>query len=171
MNKVAVLRPGTLLTKKLWQSYLPVCFTIYLGNIFYRTPLVTASVGSCSSTHKCEVWKGIFLSIDHWIVPNVSSKIFRSSRPDVFLRKGVLKICIKFTGEHPCRSANSIKLQSNYPCRSAISIKLLCNFIEIGLWHMCSSVNLLHIFRTPFPRCTEYFDLLSSNSKFSNSWF
>ena len=39
---------------------------------------------------------------------------FRSSRPEVFLRKGVLKICSKFTGEHSCRSV--------------ISIKLLCNF-------------------------------------------
>ena len=28
------------------------------------------------------------------------------------------------------------------------------NFIEIVLWHGCSSVNLLHIFRTPFPRNT-----------------
>ena len=28
---------------------------------------------------------------------------YRSSRPEVFLRKGVLKICSKFTGEHPCR--------------------------------------------------------------------
>ena len=34
----------------------------------------------------------------------------------VFLGKGVRKICSKFTGEHPCRSA--------------ISVKLLCNFIE-----------------------------------------
>ena len=25
-----------------------------------------------------------------------------------------------------------------------------CNFIEIALWHGCSPVNLLHIFRTPF---------------------
>ena len=33
----------------------------------------------------------------------------------MFQGKGVLKICRKFTGEHPCRSA--------------ISIKLLCNFI------------------------------------------
>ena len=43
----------------------------------------------------------------------------RSSRPEVFLRKDVLKICSKFTGEHPRRSA--------------ISIKLLCNFIEIAI--------------------------------------
>ena len=38
--------------------------------------------------------------------------IFRSSRPEVFLRKVVLKICSKVTGEHPCRSAILIKLQS-----------------------------------------------------------
>ena len=29
---------------------------------------------------------------------------------------------------------------------------LLCNFIEIALRHGCSPVNLLNIFRTPFPR-------------------
>ena len=29
----------------------------------------------------------------------------RSSRPEVFLGKGVLNICSKFTGEHPCRIA------------------------------------------------------------------
>ena len=33
----------------------------------------------------------------------------RSSRPKVFLRKGVLKICSKFTGEQPYRSVISIK--------------------------------------------------------------
>ena len=30
------------------------------------------------------------------------------------LRKGLLKMCHKFTGEHPCRSAISIKLQGNF---------------------------------------------------------
>ena len=67
-------------------------------------------------------------------------KLYRSSYPEVFLGKGVLKICSKFIGEHPCRSA--------------ISTKLLCSFIEIALWHGCSPVNLLHIFRTPFPKNT-----------------
>ena len=43
----------------------------------------------------------------------------RSIHPRVFLGKGVLKICSKLTGGHPCRSA--------------ISIKLLCNLIEITL--------------------------------------
>ena len=64
--------------------------------------------------------------------------MFRSSHPEVFLREGVLVICSKFTGEHPRRSA--------------ISIKLRTNFIEIALLHGCSAVNLLHIFRKPFPR-------------------
>ena len=65
---------------------------------------------------------------------------YRSSHPEVFLGKGVLKIYSKSTGEHPCRSAISIKLQSN--------------FIEIALRDGCSPVNLLHIFRTYFPKNT-----------------
>ena len=56
----------------------------------------------------------------------------------MFLGKGVLKICSKFTGEHPCQSV--------------ISIELLYNFIEIALRHGCSLINLLHIFRAPFPK-------------------
>ena len=64
----------------------------------------------------------------------------RSSPPEVFLVKGVLKICSKFTGEYSCRSVISIKLQSN--------------FIEITLQHGCSPVYLLHIFRILFPKNT-----------------
>ena len=37
-------------------------------------------------------------------------KLHRSSYPEVFLGKGLLKICSKSTGEHLCRSATSIKL-------------------------------------------------------------
>ena len=58
------------------------------------------------------------------------------SPPKVFWGKVVLKICSKFSGEHPCRSVISIKLQNN--------------FIGIALRHGCSPVNLLNIFRTPF---------------------
>ena len=66
------------------------------------------------------------------------TKVNRSSRPELFIGKGVLKICCKVTGEHTCQSA--------------ISIKLLCNFIEITLWHGYSSVKLLHVFRTSLPK-------------------
>ena len=61
----------------------------------------------------------------------------RSRRPKVFLQKGILKICSKFTGEYPCGSKISINLQSS--------------FIEITLRYGCSPGNLLHIFRTPVP--------------------
>ena len=56
-----------------------------------------------------------------------------SSCLEVFLGKGVLKKCSKFTVEHSCRSVISIS-----------------NFIEITLGHGCFPVNLLHIFRTRF---------------------
>ena len=48
---------------------------------------------------------------------------------EVFLGRGVLKICSKFNGGHPCRSA--------------ISIKLLCNFIETALRYGCTLLNSL----------------------------
>ena len=57
---------------------------------------------------------------------------FRSSRSEMFLGKGVLKICSRFTGEDPRRSVILMKLQTN--------------FIEITLQHGCSPVNFL---RTP----------------------
>ena len=68
------------------------------------------------------------------------SSYMKCSRSEVFLGKSALKICSKFTGEHPCRSL--------------ISIMLLSNFIEITIRHGYSSVNLLHIFRIPFPENT-----------------
>ena len=55
----------------------------------------------------------------------------------MFLGKSILKIHSKFTGEQTCRSVISIMLQSN--------------FIEVAFRNECSPVNLLYIFRTPFP--------------------
>ena len=74
------------------------------------------------------------------------SPISRNSHPEVFLRKGVLKICSKFTRGHTFRSA--------------ISIKLICNCIKIALQHGCPPVNLVYIFRIPFPRNTSGWLLL-----------
>ena len=69
-----------------------------------------------------------------WLFSLQASTLFRSSSSEVFLGK----LCSKFTEEHPCRSVIPKKLQSN--------------FIEIAPQHGCSPVNLLHIFRTPFPK-------------------
>ena len=72
-----------------------------------------------------------------WDVPTILT-YFRSSPPQLLLKKGILKTCSKFKGENPCRSVISVKLQSN--------------FIEITLRHGCSPVNFLHIFRIYFPK-------------------
>ena len=71
-------------------------------------------------------------------------KQFRNSPPEVFLEKGVPKVCSKFTGKQPCQSVISIKFQDK--------------FTEITLRHGCSPVNLLHIsedifLRTPLEGC------------------
>ena len=95
---------------------------------------------------KVKVWKShpSFLTV-FWIL-HCSSRHTEAATQRCTLRKGILKICIKFTEEHPCRSAISIKLQSN--------------FIEITLRHGCSPVNLLHIFKTTFARNTSGWLLL-----------
>ena len=61
---------------------------------------------------------------------------YKSSHPEVFIGNGTLKICSKVTEENPCRSVISITLLE------------------------CSSVNLLHIFRTPFSKSTSGWLLL-----------
>ena len=61
---------------------------------------------------------------------------------ELFLGKGILKKCSKFT-EHSCQNT--------------ISIKLLCYLMELILQHGC----LLLIFRTSFPKST-YGELLLS---------
>ena len=71
--------------------------------------------------------------------------------PDVFLGKGVLKICSKFTEEHPCRGV--------------ISIKLLCKLIEITLPHEFSPVKLMHVSRATFYKNTSGGLLLKSHDK------
>ena len=76
----------------------------------------------------------------------LQKKMSKSSCPEVFLRKDILKICGKFTGD--------------YPYRSAISIKLLWNFIEITIRLGYSPVNLLHISITPFYKNTSGWLLL-----------
>ena len=90
-----------------------------------------------------------YLTQHHLLAPTSTSRSYqsRSSHSAVFFRKGVLKVCSKFTGEHPCQSV--------------ISIKLLWNFIEITLWHGCSPVNFLHILRTRFLKNTSGWLLLT----------
>ena len=42
--------------------------------------------------------------------------------------------------------------------------EIASNFIEIALWQGCSPINLLYIFRTPFPKNTSGGLLLSKQA-------
>ena len=64
-------------------------------------------------------------------------QLFRSSHPEVFLGKDILKICRKFADNTHAEVRFKKKLQSNL----------------ITLRHECS-LNLQHIFRIPFPMHT-----------------
>ena len=98
---------------------------------------------------ECEIFRVLLfkntnIQGDFQIYISVPLSGYKSSPSEVFLVKGVLKTCSKFTREHPCRRA--------------ILLKLLCNFIEIALRHGCSPVNSLlfseHLFlRTPLDGC------------------
>ena len=113
--------------------------SVHLGTkwLWARIPLQSHKQLTIFLTeNKCHLEQEGFQLLDLLWFEVYAGDILTNSHPEVFLGKVVLKICSKFTGEHPCRSVISIKLQSN--------------FIEIALWHGCSPVNLLLIFRTPF---------------------
>ena len=129
-----------------WNSYISLFsspFTKYINKhsllcIKRSNLFINASI--CIQTRSCYkpnfgpcIWLCRIITgfLTQWL-----SLLDRSSRPEMFLVKGVLKICSKFRGE--------------YPCRSVISIKLLCYFIEITLRHGCTPVNLLHILLNTF---------------------
>ena len=127
---------------KLW--YKEKLFGKFQGLLCFTRKIVLYSLTKLGNFQR---WTNIpwlrRFTIGFW---ETSKQIYRklrrngSSRPDVSLGKGVLKIYSKFTGEHSCQSAISINLQSN--------------FTEIALRQECFPVNLLYIFRTPFPKNT-----------------
>ena len=61
---------------------------------------------------------------------------FRSSFPEVFCEKRILKNFAKFTGKHLCHS-----LFFN---------KIACSFIKKRLWYRCFPVNFVKFLKTPF---------------------
>ena len=103
----------------------------FIFSYVFEVAVFLISVGTMFHTFKLNTLAELR---PYWLV------LARSSHPEVFLRKGVLKIYSTFTAKHLCRSA--------------ISVTLLCNFIERILLHGCSPANLLHIFRTIFPKNT-----------------
>ena len=64
----------------------------------------------------------------------------RSSRPEVFCRKGVLRNFTKFTGKHLCQSLLFNKVAGLRPA----------TLLKRRLWHRCFPVNFTKFQRTPF---------------------
>ena len=103
-----------------------------LLSIYFGFPKVI----DCSKLNVKDLWS----LHHHCYLPETYLAPYPGSPPKLFLGKIILKICSKYTGEHPYRSV--------------ILIKLLCNFTEITLRHGFFSVELLNILRTPFHKGT-----------------
>ena len=65
---------------------------------------------------------------------------FRSSRPEVFYKKGVLRYFPKFTGKHLCQSLFFNKVAGLSPA----------TLLKKTLWRRCFPVNFVKFLRTPF---------------------
>ena len=121
---------------------------IYVSYIVYVTCGIhmqhTTAIGHMTKTGRTQKIQTIYVChMNSLFTLNLGlmvTDMCRNSPPQEFSRKGVLKICSRFTGEQPCRRV--------------ISIKLLWNFLKIALRHGCSPVNLLHIFKAPFYKNT-----------------
>ena len=66
--------------------------------------------------------------------------IIRSSRPEVFCKKGVFRNFAKFTGKHMCQRLFFNKVAVLRPE----------TLLKKSLWHSCFPVNFVKILRTPF---------------------
>ena len=66
--------------------------------------------------------------------------LFRSSRQEVFCKKGALRSFAKFTGKHVCQSLLFNIVASLRPA----------TLLKKRLWHRCFPVNFVKFLRTPF---------------------
>ena len=66
--------------------------------------------------------------------------IYKSSRPEVFYKKGVLRNSTKFTGKHLCQSLFFNEVAGLRPT----------TLLKKRLWHRCFPVNFAKFLRTPF---------------------
>ena len=93
----------------------------------------------------------------------LSDAYCKSSHPEVFLGKGVLKICSKFTGEHLCWIAVSIKLQLYLTYRDH-ELCLGQEFLLFLRYHMLKN-QLLKVTSTFFIKKRRKFTVVISKRK------
>ena len=121
-NKVAGLTPATLFKKRLWHRCFSVIFTKFLRTPFSQNTSKRQLL--VFQVKQFERYIGVVFS-ELWIN---RSLIFRSSRPEVFCEKGVLRNVAKFTGNTCARVSFLIK----------------------RLWYRCFLGNFAKFLRTPF---------------------
>ena len=76
----------------------------------------------------------------HYFFLNLFYVLCRSSHPDVFCKKGVLRKFSKFTGKHLCQSLYLNKVACLRPA----------TLFKKRLWHRCFPVSFGNSLRTPF---------------------
>ena len=68
----------------------------------------------------------------------------RSSRTEVFCKKGVIRNFAKFTGKHRCQSL----------CFNKVAVLRPATLLKWRLWRWCFPVNLVKFLRAPFSQNT-----------------
>ena len=152
------------------------CERLLLGVSLERFPTWTNNIGSEEDVFSKQkpnqpfensaVRKKTFLFMMFFIILffSVSPLHFRRHLPCIIQKQPPSGVPRKRCSE------NMQQIYKRHPCRSAISITLQSNFIEIALRHGCSPVNLLYIFRTPFPKNSSGWLLLIIENDSSESF-
>ena len=89
----------------------------------------------------------------------------RSSRPEVFYEKGVLRNFTRFTGNHLCQSLFFNKAAGLRPTTLLNETTLL----KKRLWHRCFPVNFAKFLTTPFLQNTSGRLLLNQTLRLTKS--
>ena len=92
--------------------------------------------GTCGGV----TWGGSFRLNLIWISERGLKTQSRSSRPEVFCKKGVLRNFTKFIGKHLCQSLLFNRVAGLRPT----------NLLKKRFWHRCFPVNFVKFQRTPF---------------------
>ena len=118
------------------------------NNIFLKTvkscldvsvlPLLNCLIvnETAGSSNLCESEFMTSLSID----TEFCCYMYRSNRPEVFCKKGVLRNFATFTGKHLCQSLYFNKVAGLKPA----------TLLKKRFWHRCFSVNFVKFLRTLF---------------------
>ena len=104
-NKVWGIRPAMLLKKKLWHSCFPVNYAKFVRSTFHRTPPELLLSGNELQNPLKLLFQNSIIEIKKMrkrskLVTESEYSLIRSSRPEVFFKKSVLRNFKKATGKH-----------------------------------------------------------------------